>query len=245
MGAGVGTEAAEYQRARPQQQQRPLPHSMGAGVGTGAVEHQRARPQQQQRPPPHSMGAGVGAGAEETQQQRQSPQQELEPSVLTDGAAAATSAADRWIPVAERSTGDETISGGGSGAGTVAASSTRGQQDHLMVRSPSPGSLQQQRYRVTPAVTRSRSRSRKQPPGVSRTFTLLAPEEDIARTLTQPDAAFCDSEELAAGPAHLLETPEMYAQAHAGPYGRIWAKAERKEMEGLSAVGTFVEEGGM
>ena len=191
------------------------------------------------------MGAGVGAVAEKTQHQRQSPQQELESSVVTDGAGAATSATDRWIPAAERSTGDETISGGGSGAGTVAASSTRGQQDHLVVRSPSPGPLQQQRYRLTPAVTRSRSRSRKQPPGVSRTFTLLAAEEDIARTLTQPDAVFCDSEELAAGPAHLLETPEMYAQAHAGPYGRIWAKAERKEMEGLSAVGTFVEEGGM
>ena len=245
MGAGVGAGEVEYQRARPQQQQRPPPHSMGAGVGAGAVEHQRAQSQQQQRPPPHSMRAGVGAVAEKTQHQRQSPQQELESSVVTDGAGAATSATDRWIPAAERSTGDETISGGGSGAGTVAASSTRGQQDHLVVRSPSPGPLQQQRYRVTPAVTRSRSRSRKQPPGVSRTFTLLAAEEDIARTLTQPDAAFCDSEELAAGPAHLLETPEMYAQAQAGPYGRIWAKAERKEMEGISAVGTFVEEGGV
>ena len=242
MGAGVGTGAAEYQRARPQQQQRPPPHSMGAGVGTGAVEHQRAWPQQQQRPPPHSMGAGVGAGAEETQQQRQSPQQELEPSVLTDGAAAATSAADRWIPAAERPTGDGTIPGGGSGAGTVAATSTRGQQDHLVGRSSLPGPLQQQRYRVTPVVTRSRSRE--QPPGVSRTFTLLAAEEDIARTLAQSDEVFCDSEELPAGPAHLLETPETYAQAHAGPHDRIWAKAERKEVEGLSAVGTFVEEGG-
>ena len=228
--------------ARPKQQQWPPPHSMGAGVGTEAVDHQRARPQQQQRPPPHSMGAGVGAGAEETQQQRQSPQQELEPSVLTDGAAAATSAADRWIPAAERPTGDGTIPGGGSGAGTVAATSTRGQQDHLVGRSSLPGPLQQQRYRVTPVVTRSRSRE--QPPGVSRTFTLLAAEEDIARTLAQSDEVFCDSEELPAGPAHLLETPETYAQAHAGPHDRIWAKAERKEVEGLSAVGTFVEEGG-
>ena len=189
------------------------------------------------------MGAGVGAAAEKTQHQRQSPQQELEPSVVTDGAGAATSATDQWIPAAERSTGDETISGGGSGAGTVAASSTRGQQDHLVVRSPSPGPLQQQRYRVTPVVTRSRSRE--QSPRVSRTFTLFATEGDIARTLAQSDEVFCDSEELAAGPAHLLETPEMYAQAHAGPYGRIWVKAEREEVEGLSAVGTFVEEGGM
>ena len=95
---------------------------------------------------------------------------------------------------------------------------------------------------MTSAVTRSSSRE--QPLGISRTFTLLAAKEDIARTLAQPDAIFCDSEELPAGPAHLLETPETYAQAHAGPHDRIWAKAERKEMEGLSAFGTFVEGGG-
>ena len=232
MEARGGAGAVEYQRAWPQQQQRP-PQLMGAGGGAGAVEYERARSQQQQRPPPHSMGAGVGAGAEETQQQRQSPQQELEPSVVTDGAAAATSATGRWIPAAERPTGDGTVPGGGSGVGTVAATFTRGQQNHLVVRWCSPGPLQQQRYRVTPAVTRSRSRE--QPPGVSRMFTLLAAEEDIARTLAQPYAVFCDSEELPAGPAHLLETSETYAQAHAGPYDRIWAKAERKEVGGLSA----------
>ena len=268
MGAGDGGGAVEHQRARPQQQQRP-PHSMGAGGGAGAVEcqrawpqqqqqppqlmgagggaeareHQRAQSQQQQQPPPYSIGAGVGAVADKTQHQRQPPQQELEPSVVTDEAAAATSATDRWIPAAESSTGDGTISAGGSRAGTMVASFTRGQQDHLVVWSSSPGPLQQQRYRVTPAVTRSISRE--QPLGVSRTFTLLAAEEDIARTLAQPDAVFCDSEKLPACPAHLLEIPETYAQAHTGSYSRIWTKAERKEAEGLSAVGTFMEEGGM
>ena len=148
----------EYQRARPQQHQRP-PHSMGAGGGAGTVEHQQARLQQQQRPPPHSLGSRVGVGAEETQQKRQSPQQELEPSVVTDGAAAATLAMDRWIPAAEGPTGDGTIPGGGSGAGKVAATFTRGQQGHLVVPSSLPGPLQQQRYRVTPTVTRSRSRA--------------------------------------------------------------------------------------
>ena len=197
------------------------PQLMGTGGGAGAML------------PPHSMGAGVGAGAEETQQQRQSPQQELEPSVMTEGAAAATSAMDRWIPAAEEPTGDGTIPGGGSGAETVAATFTRGQQEHLVVPLSSPGPLQPQRYRVTPVVTRSRA----QPPGVSRTFTLLAAEEDIARTLAQPDAALCDSEELPAGPAHLLETPGTYEEAHTGPHDRTWAKAERKEVEGLSAVG--------
>ena len=75
-------------------------------------------------------------------------------------------------------------------------------------------------------------------------FTLLVAEEDIARTLAQPDAGFCDSEELRAGPANLLETPETYEQAHAGPHDRIWTKAECKEVEGISAVGTFAEERG-
>ena len=53
-----------------------------------------------------------------------------------------------------------------------------------------------------------------------------------------------NSEELPAGSVHLLETPKMYKQAHVGPHDRIWAKAERLEVEGLSTVGTFVEEGG-
>ena len=98
-----------------------------------------------------------------------------------------------------------------------------------MVLSSSPGPLQQQRYRVPPAVVRSSA----QPLGVSKTLTLLAVEEDIPRTLAQPEAALCDSEELPAGPVHLLETPEMYEQAYAGSHDRIWAKAERKEVEGF------------
>ena len=56
------------------------------------------------------------------------------------------------------------------------------------------------------------------------------------RTLDEDDG------ELPAGPAHLLVTPEMYAQVHAGPPSRIWTEAESKEFEGLLAVGTFVEE---
>ena len=50
--------------------------------------------------------------------------------------------------------------------------------------------------------------------------------------------------ELPAGHAHLLVTPETYAQVHAGPHRRIWTEAESKEFEGLLAVGTFVEKGG-
>ena len=156
---GGGAGAVEHQRARPQQQQRP-PHSMGAGVGAEAKDTQQQRP-------PHSMGAGVGAEAKDTQQQRQLPQHELEPWVVTEGAAAATSVMNRWIPKAERPTGDGTMPGRGFGAGTVAAAFTRGQQEHLVVPSSSPGPLQQQRYRVTPVVTRSRA----QPPGVSKSWS--------------------------------------------------------------------------
>ena len=82
-----------------------------------------------------------------------------------------TSAMDRWIPAAEGPTGDRTIPAGGSGAEVVASIFTRGQQDHLVVRSFSTGPLKHQRYRVTPAVTRSRSRA--QPPEVSRTLRFL------------------------------------------------------------------------
>ena len=106
--------------------------------------------------------------------------------------------------------------------------------------SSSPGvPLQQQRYRVTPAVTRSRSTA--QPP--AGTFALLAVEEDIARVLAENDMAPGDVE-LPAGPAHLLETPETDTAARAGPDAHVWAAAERKEVEGLTAVGTFVEAGG-
>ena len=96
-----------------------------------------------------------------------------------------------------------------------------------------------QAYEVTPAMTRSGSRSSSRQDGVSGTFAALTMGEETVRTLDKDDG------ELPAGPAHLLVTPETYAQAHAGPHSRIWTKAESKEFEGLLAVGTFVEEGGI
>ena len=92
---------------------------------------------------------------------------------------------------------------------------------------------------VTPAMTRSRSRSSSRHDGVSGAFAALTTGEETVRTLDE------DNGELPAGAAHLLVTPETYAQAHAGPHSRIWTEAEGKEFEGLSAVGTFVEEGGI
>ena len=96
-----------------------------------------------------------------------------------------------------------------------------------------------QAYEVTPAMTRSGSRSSSRQDGVSGAFAALTMGEETVRTLDKDDG------ELPAGPAHLLVMPETYAQAHAGPHSRIWTKAESKEFEGLLAVGTFVEEGGI
>ena len=96
-----------------------------------------------------------------------------------------------------------------------------------------------QAYEVTPAMTRSGSRSSSRQDGVSGAFAALTMGEETVRTLDKDDG------ELPAGPAHLLVTPETYAQAYAGPHSRIWTKAESKEFEGLLAVGTFVEEGGI
>ena len=95
-----------------------------------------------------------------------------------------------------------------------------------------------QAYEVTPAMTRSRSRSSSRHDGVSEAFAALTTGEETARTLDEDDG------ELPAGSAPLLVTPETYAQAHAGPHSRIWTEVESKAFQGLSAVGTFVEEGG-
>ena len=96
-----------------------------------------------------------------------------------------------------------------------------------------------QSYEVTPAMTRSGSQSSARQDGVSGAFAAGTMGEETVGTLDEDDG------ELPAGPAHLLMTPETYAQAHAVPHSRIWMEAESKEFEGLLAVGTFVEEGGI
>ena len=64
-------------------------------------------------------------------------------------------------------------------------------------------------------MTRSRSRSSSRHDGVSGAFTALTMGEETVRTLDKDDG------ELPADPAHLLVTPEMYAQVHAGPHSCI------------------------
>ena len=92
---------------------------------------------------------------------------------------------------------------------------------------------QRRRYQVTPTVTRSGSRRT----SMSGAFALLEADEKMVRSLaTRPEA---DGDlKLPVALACDLETPETYAQAHAGPHGRIrGAAAERKEFTGLTAFG--------
>ena len=136
---------------------------------------------------------------------------------------------------------------GSSGAAFQAASSavrpppavTFASDDHedCQVRRTATAT-RRQAYEVTPAMTQSRSRSSSRQDGVSGAFAALTTGEETVRILDEDDG------ELPAGPAHLLVTPETYAQAHAGPHSHIWTEAESKEFEGLLAIGTFVEEGG-
>ena len=165
-------------------------------------------------------------------------QWELEPSAVTEGVAAATLAIDRYGSRRAHRRWNHFRQGvwSGNGGGSI----------HKRAAGAPGCAIVFARTTTLAAgpVTSAAARSRAQSPGVSRTFTLLAVEEDILRTLAQPNSAFCDLEELPAGSTHLLDSPETYEQAHAGPHDRIWAKVERKEGEGLSAVGTFVEKVG-
>ncbi|CAB1119977.1 unnamed protein product [Ectocarpus sp. CCAP 1310/34] len=91
-----------------------------------------------------------------------------------------------------------------------------------------------QQHEVTPAVTRSGSRRT----GMPGAFALLAADEQMTRSLSGPTADI-DDPALPNGLVPDLETPETYKQAHAGPHDVIWRAAERKEIAGLSAAGTF------
>ena len=98
---------------------------------------------------------------------------------------------------------------------------------------PETATTQRRWYQVTPAVTRSGSRRT----GMSRAFALLEADDQFVRSLATGPEGDCDPK-LPVALACDLETPETYAQAHAGPHGRIWGAAECKEFAGLTAVGT-------
>ena len=98
---------------------------------------------------------------------------------------------------------------------------------------PETATTQRRRYQVTPAMTRSGSPRT----GMSEAFALLEADEQMVRSLaTRPEAN--GDPKIPAALACNLETPETNAQAHAGPNGRIWRAAERKEFAGRTAIGT-------
>ena len=74
-------------------------------------------------------------------------------------------------------------------------------------------------------------------------FAVLSAKESIGSEVATSPAPHPDSSELPTCQACDLETPDTYAQAHAGPHSKIWRGAEDKEFGGLRAVGTFEELG--
>ena len=89
---------------------------------------------------------------------------------------------------------------------------------------------------MTPAVTRSRAKRDGLRPGM---FTLMATQEDIARSIAELSPPDVVEKEQPSELACDLETPETYVQAHASPHSDIWTEAEGKELRGLNATGTF------
>ena len=75
-------------------------------------------------------------------------------------------------------------------------------------------------------------------------FAVLFAKESIGAAVATSAAPHSNSPKLSTCPACDLETPDTYAQAHAGLHSKIWRAAEEKEFGGLRAVGTFEELGG-
>ncbi|CAM9278534.1 unnamed protein product, partial [Ectocarpus sp. 12 AP-2014] len=98
------------------------------------------------------------------------------------------------------------------------------------------------RYQATPTVTRAIAGGT--PRGMPSALVLLWVEEDVAGTslVAQP---FPDEPPLPDGPARNLETPATHTQAHAGWHSAAWGAAEKRETNGLVAVGTFEPAGGL
>ena len=93
---------------------------------------------------------------------------------------------------------------------------------------PETATTQRRRYQVTPAGTRSGLWRT----GMSEAFALLEAYENILSPPDRRRTVTPNCQRL------WLATPETYTQAHAGPHGRNWGAAERKEFTGLPANGT-------
>ena len=75
-----------------------------------------------------------------------------------------------------------------------------------------------QGQRVTPAVTKSRAKRDGLRPGM---FALMAPQEDIARSIAELSPPDVVEQDLPSELVYNLETPETYVQAHTGPHSGI------------------------
>ena len=149
------------------------------------------------------------------------------PASATESAAAAvaTAAVEATIPP-DGTGGTAAARGGLSPTPPVDWTTARHDQP------PETDMTQQRRYRVTPAMTRSRSWR------TGMFFALLGADEQMLCSLATGPEVDGDPE-LPAALACDSEAPETYAQVHTGPHERIWGAAERKEFAGLTATGTF------
>ena len=71
---------------------------------------------------------------------------------------------------------------------------------------------------MTPTVTRSRAKRDGLRPGM---LAIMATQEDIARSIVMLPPPDVVEQELPSELACDLETPDTYAQAHAGPHSGI------------------------
>ena len=99
---------------------------------------------------------------------------------------------------------------------------------------PETATTQRRRHQVIPAATRSGSRRT----GMSEAFALLEADEKVVRSLaTEPEAD--GDPELPAALACDLETPEMYAKAHAGltgAFGGRWSTRSSPDLQHLGRL---------
>ena len=93
-----------------------------------------------------------------------------------------------------------------------------------------------QGQRVTPAVTRSRTKRDGLWPGM---FALMVTQEDIARSIAELSPPDVVEQQPPSDLTCDMETLETYVQAHTGPHSDIWTEAEGKELRGLNATGVF------
>ena len=221
----LGAGAATGERLATEQEQEKLTggtHVSGSGVGSSAVVG--ASP----TPPASDPSDGAGAATEECL----ATEQEQEQLVASGRRREVLTKVSRMV-------------GGTSSVGLGALPSASPARPGLpptseemwagMVHDGGAGG-RWQGQRVTPAVTRSRTKRNGLRPG---TFALMATQEDIARSIAKLSPPDIVEQGLRSELAGNLETPETYVQTNASPHSGIWTEADGKELRGLNVTGTF------